>query len=83
MNWSFEKVAISILGRDYSIFNNPHKSMSDYEGYNLLRRAVDSEYVFTSERGLGMRNFLRPSVNSVSALIDLSVTDPGCYYAEV
>ena len=57
--------------------------MSDYEGYNLLRRAVDSEYVFTSERGLGMRNFLRPAVNSVSALIDLAVTDPGCYYAEV
>lgn len=57
--------------------------MSDYEGYNLLRRAVDSEYVFTSERGLGMRNFLRPSINSVSSLIDLAVTDPGCYYAEV
>ena len=56
--------------------------MSDYDGEEP-RRAVDSEYVFTSERGLGMRNFLRPSINSVSSLIDLAVTDPGCYYAEV
>ena len=30
-----------------------------------------------------MKNFLRPSGDPVSSLIDLAVTDPGCFYAEV
>ena len=73
----------SISGRDYSIFINPHKYISDYgDDDDLPRRAADSEYVFSSERGLGMKNFLRPG-NPVSSLIDLAVTDPGCFYAEV